>query len=66
MPNTSQVIMKLNLHKARVINLIFYTQKGGGNIKIESKKLDFKAGSRIEAKNEAYTPRGGDKKVKCP
>ncbi|KAL7023932.1 hypothetical protein ACKWTF_012847 [Chironomus riparius] len=36
---------------------------GGGQIKIESKKLDFKAGSRIEAKNDTYTPRGGDKKI---
>ena len=37
---------------------------GGGQIKIESKKLDFKAGPRIEAKNDTYTPRGGDKKVR--
>lgn len=37
---------------------------GGGKVKIESKKLDFKgAGSRIEAKNEKYTPKGGEKKV---
>ncbi|XP_070502931.1 transcription factor SPT20 homolog, partial [Chironomus tepperi] len=36
---------------------------GGGQIKIESKKLDFKAGPRIEAKNDTYTPRGGDKKI---
>ncbi|XP_015840745.1 microtubule-associated protein 2 isoform X2 [Tribolium castaneum] len=37
---------------------------GGGKVKIESKKLDFKkAAPRIEAKNEAYTPKGGDKKI---
>jgi microtubule-associated protein tau len=37
---------------------------GGGKIKIESKKLDFKnTSSKIEAKNEKYTPKGGDKKV---
>lgn len=37
---------------------------GGGKIKIESKKLDFsKASSRIEAKNDKYTPGGGEKKV---
>lgn len=37
---------------------------GGGNVKIESKKLEFKVGPRIEAKNDAYQPKGGDKKVK--
>lgn len=37
---------------------------GGGKVKIESKKLDFsKTSSRISAKNEAYTPGGGEKKV---
>lgn len=37
---------------------------GGGKVKIESKKLDFKnAGSRIEAKNDKYAPKGGEKKV---
>ena len=38
---------------------------GGGNVKIESKKLDFtKTSSRIAAKNEEYKPKGGDKKVR--
>jgi hypothetical protein len=32
-------------------------------VKIESKKLEFKAEPRIAAKNEGYTPRGGEKKV---
>lgn len=36
---------------------------GGGNIKIETKKLEFKVTPRIEAKNEKYTPKGGEKKV---
>ncbi|XP_055678596.1 microtubule-associated protein tau isoform X2 [Lutzomyia longipalpis] len=36
---------------------------GGGNVKIETKKLDIKAGSRITAKNDAYQPGGGDKKI---
>lgn len=37
---------------------------GGGNIKIEmQKKVDIKATSRIESKNQAYAPRGGEKKV---
>lgn len=37
--------------------------QGGGNVKIESRKLEIKAAPRIEAKNDAYQPRGGDKKV---
>ncbi|XP_018565362.1 microtubule-associated protein tau isoform X3 [Anoplophora glabripennis] len=37
---------------------------GGGKVKIESKKLDFKAaGPRIEAKNDRYMPKGGEKKI---
>lgn len=36
---------------------------GGGNIKIETKKLEFKVTPRIEAKNEKYIPKGGEKKV---
>ena len=37
---------------------------GGGKIKIENRKLDFsKAQPRIEAKNQTYSPGGGDKKV---
>ncbi|XP_044258476.1 microtubule-associated protein tau [Tribolium madens] len=37
---------------------------GGGKVRIESKKLDFKnAAPRIEAKNDAYIPKGGDKKI---
>lgn len=36
---------------------------GGGNVKIETKKLDIKATPRIEAKNENYVSKGGEKKV---
>uniref|UniRef100_A0A182PGS4 Microtubule-associated protein n=1 Tax=Anopheles epiroticus TaxID=199890 RepID=A0A182PGS4_9DIPT len=36
---------------------------GGGNVKIETKKIDIKAAPRIEAKNDAYVPKGGDKKI---
>lgn len=42
---------------------------GGGNVKIESKKIEFNVQSRITAKNETYTPGGGEKKVDfqiCP
>ncbi|XP_017091901.2 microtubule-associated protein tau isoform X15 [Drosophila bipectinata] len=35
---------------------------GGGHVKIESKKLDIKAAPRIEAKNDKYAPKGGEKK----
>lgn len=36
---------------------------GGGQVKIENRKLEWKAGTRVEAKNNAYVPGGGDKKV---
>lgn len=36
---------------------------GGGNIKIETKKLEFKVTPRIEAKNDKYIPKGGEKKI---
>ncbi|CAH0777170.1 unnamed protein product [Bemisia tabaci] len=36
---------------------------GGGKVKIESKKLDWKAAPRIAAKNETYQPSGGEKKI---
>ncbi|KAF7268831.1 hypothetical protein GWI33_018175 [Rhynchophorus ferrugineus] len=36
---------------------------GGGRVKIENKKLDFKhATPRIEAKNDKYVPKGGERK----
>ena len=37
---------------------------GGGNVKIESRKIQIEAKPRIGARNELYTPAGGDKKVK--
>lgn len=38
---------------------------GGGKVKIESKKLDFKAAApRIEAKNDRYVSKGGERKVR--
>lgn len=36
---------------------------GGGNVKIESKKIEVKAAPRIAARNDQYVPGGGDKKV---
>lgn len=36
---------------------------GGGNVKIENRKIEIKAQPRIAAKNECYTPGGGEKKV---
>ena len=37
---------------------------GGGRVKIESRKLEWKAAPKIEALNDTYVPRGGDKKVR--
>lgn len=43
----------------------FVFEIGGGKVKIENKKIEFKVTSRIAAKNENYKgPAGGDKKVK--
>nr|CAG4650571.1 EOG090X0G74 [Sida crystallina] len=36
---------------------------GGGNVKIESKKIQIDAKPRIGARNEGYTKSGGDKKI---
>ncbi|CAG9861188.1 unnamed protein product [Phyllotreta striolata] len=36
---------------------------GGGNVKIETKKVEIKAAPRIEAKNDKYVPKGGEKKI---
>lgn len=56
-PNLRQV-------RSKIGSLDNATHKpGGGNIKIETKKLDFKGQPRIEAKNDTYAPKGGDKKV---
>ncbi|XP_018023098.1 microtubule-associated protein tau isoform X2 [Hyalella azteca] len=57
-PNLKQV-------KSKIGSLDNTTYRpGGGNVKIESKKLDYsRASSRITAKNEEYKPRGGDKKI---
>uniref|UniRef100_U5ETT6 Microtubule-associated protein n=1 Tax=Corethrella appendiculata TaxID=1370023 RepID=U5ETT6_9DIPT len=56
-PNLKQV-------KSRIGSLENATHKpGGGNIKIENRKLDIKAAPRIEAKNDTYAPKGGDKKI---
>ncbi|KAL5285015.1 MAP2 family protein [Megaselia abdita] len=50
--------------KSKIGSLNNATYKpGGGNIKIETKKLDFnKTAPKIEAKNDKYAPKGGDKK----
>lgn len=50
--------------KSKIGSLQNATHKpGGGNVKIENRKLDWKAEPRIAAKNDAYQPGGGDKKV---
>lgn len=51
--------------KSKIGSLENTTYKpGGGKVKIENRKLDFnKAAPKIAAKNEAYSPSGGTKKV---
>lgn len=57
-PNLKQV-------RSKIGSLDNATHKpGGGNVKIESKKLDIKAGSRIQSTNENYISKASDKKVK--
>ena len=36
---------------------------GGGDIRIENRKLDWKKDGRTDAFNSSYKPGGGDKKV---
>lgn len=51
--------------KSKIGSLDNSTYKpGGGKIKIENRKLEFNATPKIAAKNEAYTPSGGTKKVR--
>ena len=57
-PNLRQVSSKIgSLNNAT-------HRPGGGDIKIERRKLDWKVESRTQAKNDGYVPQGGDKKVK--
>lgn len=54
----------LKVVRSKIGSLENATHKpGGGNIKIETKKLDIKAAPRIAARNDTYVPGGGDKKV---
>jgi len=56
-PNLKQI-------RSKIGSLENATHKpGGGDIKIESRKLDWKTTSRTSNLNEGYTPKGGDKKV---
>nr|CAI5861837.1 unnamed protein product [Callosobruchus analis] len=54
----------LKVVKSKIGSLANASYKpGGGNVKIETKKLEFKATPRIEAKNDKYQPKGGEKKI---
>lgn len=55
----------LKVVKSKIGSLENATHKpGGGNIKIENRKIDFSTtSSRVTAKNDAYLPGGGDKKI---
>ena len=39
-------------------------QPGGGQVKIENRKLEWSAAPKTKVFNESYTPGGGDKKVR--
>lgn len=58
----------IKMVKSKIGSLENATHKpGGGKVRIENRKLDFnKAAPKIAAKNEAYVPGGGDKKVGFP
>jgi len=50
--------------QSRVNSLANHKYKpGGGNIKIESQKLEWKTGAKTKVINENYVPGGGDKKI---
>lgn len=53
--------------KSKIGSLDNATYKpGGGKVKIENRKLEFgNVTPKIAAKNDAYTPSGGAKKVLC-
>ena len=47
-----------------ILELFYIFQAGGGNVKIESRKLEWNAAPRTKMVNENYKgPTGGDKKV---
>lgn len=54
----------LKAAKSKIGSLANATHKpGGGNVKIESRKIQIEAKPRIGARNELYQPAGGDVKV---
>ena len=56
-PNLKQV-------KSKIGSLQNASHKpGGGEIRIENRKLDWKKEAKTEARNTAYKPGGGEKKV---
>ena len=56
-PNLKQV-------KSKIGSLSNATHRpGGGEIKIENRRLDWKREAKTDAKNNAYKPGGGDKRV---
>ena len=51
--------------RSKIGSLENYTHKpGGGKVKIENRKLEWKVQPRIEAKNDQYAPTSGGKKVR--
>jgi hypothetical protein len=46
-----------------VLKGLIIFQPGGGQVKIESRKLEWNAAPKTNVSNEGYVPGGGDKKV---
>ena len=46
-----------------VLKGVIIFQPGGGQVKIESRKLEWNAAPKTNVLNEGYVPGGGDKKV---
>ncbi|CAB4054344.1 MAPT [Lepeophtheirus salmonis] len=56
-PNLKQIHSKIgSLEKA-------HHRPGGGNFKVESRKLDWNSSSKTNAYNKGYVPSGGEKKI---
>jgi hypothetical protein len=58
------VILLINYHEKNTDKIFHFFKPGGGQVKIESKKLEWNATARTPNLNTAYVPGGGDKRVR--
>ena len=64
--NLTTLYFHVSFEDQKYLNIkhLIFLQAGGGNVKIESRKLEWNAQPRTKMVNENYTgPTGGDKKV---